>query len=172
MVLGSGNNDEQITHLTRPAVDGPGLVLTDSKGAIANAAHGKPRLQKSSQANVSASLTPLLARASSTVQSSPEPTIPSANQCEFALLWIRSKGLAQGNVGVGVSMSLIWKSPVGDTVTPLRVLLRRKLGVGEDEQLRVANTASPAGTPPAPLPPPGPIPFRKPGCSRWHSPGP
>src|SRR5580692_1564632 len=77
----------------------------------------------------------------------------------LVLLWIRSKGLAHGNVGIGVSMSLIWKSPVGDTVTLLRVLLRRKLGVGEDEQLRVAYTASPAGTPPAPLPPPRTNPF-------------
>ena len=82
----------------------------------------------------------------------PELTIPSANQCEFDALWIRSKGLAQGNVGVGVSMSLIWKSPLGDTATPVRVVvLRAKFG--EDEQLRVANKAA-AGAPPMVFPPP------------------
>ena len=47
-----------------------------------------------------------------------ELTIPSANQCEFAALWIRSRGLAQGNVGVGESMPSIWKLPLGDTGTP------------------------------------------------------
>src|ERR1700680_3239524 len=33
----------------------------------------------------------------------PDLTIPSANQCKFAALWIRSRGLAQGNVGFGES---------------------------------------------------------------------
>jgi hypothetical protein len=88
----------------------------------------------------------------------PELTIPSANQCEFAALWIRSKGLVHGNVGVGESMPLIWKSPLGDTCTPAGdVLLSPKGGV--DRQLRVANTFVPAGTPPAPLPPPRSNPF-------------
>src|SRR5580704_4208929 len=83
----------------------------------------------------------------------PELTIPNANQCAFAALWIRSKGLAQGNVGVGESLPLIWKLPLGDTGTPAKdVLLRPKGEV--DRQLRVAYTLSPAGTPPAPLPPP------------------
>ena len=50
----------------------------------------------------------------------PELTIPNANQCAFAALWIRSKGLAQGNVGVGESLPLIWKLPLGDTGTPAK----------------------------------------------------
>jgi hypothetical protein len=55
-------------------------------------------------------------------------------------------------------VSLILKSPVGDTVTPLRfVLLRAKLG--EDEQLNWANTARFAGMPPAPFPPARTSPF-------------
>ena len=88
----------------------------------------------------------------------PDLTIPSANQWLFAALWIRSRGLAQGNVGVGESVPLIWKLPLGDTVTPAGdVLLRPKGEV--DRQLRVANTFVPAGTPPAPLPPPRTNPF-------------
>src|SRR5580704_249777 len=76
----------------------------------------------------------------------PELTIPNANQCAFAALWIRSNGLAQGNVGVGESLPLIWKLPLGDTGTPAKdVLLRPKGEV--DRQLRVAYTLSPAGTP-------------------------
>src|ERR1700676_1616548 len=82
-----------------------------------------------------------------------EPGIPSANQCKFAVLWIRSRGLAQGNVGFGESMPLIWKLPLGDTGTPAGAVLLRPKGE-VDRQLRVASTFSPAGTPPAPLPPP------------------
>jgi hypothetical protein len=67
----------------------------------------------------------------------PELTIPSANQCEFAALWIRSRGLAQGNVGVGESMPLIWKLPLGDTGTPAGdVILRPK---GEVDSVRRPN---------------------------------
>ena len=64
----------------------------------------------------------------------------------------------QGNVGVGDSAPLIWKLPLGDTGTPAGdVLLRPKGEV--DRQLSVANTFVPAGTPPAPLPPPRTNPF-------------
>ena len=55
-----------------------------------------------------------------------ELTIPSANQCEFAALWIRSKGLVQGNVGVGDSAPLIRKLPLGDTGTPAGDVLLTK----------------------------------------------
>jgi hypothetical protein len=64
----------------------------------------------------------------------------------------------QGNVGVGDSTPLIWKLPLGDTGTPAGdVLLRPKGEV--DRQLSVANTFVPAGTAPAPLPPPRTNPF-------------
>jgi hypothetical protein len=48
----------------------------------------------------------------------PEPKIPTANHPKFAALRINSIGLTQGVGGTGESMSLIWKSPVGDSGTP------------------------------------------------------
>src|SRR5258706_12813817 len=54
-----------------------------------------------------------------TVQSSlPERKIPTANHPKFAALRIKSMGLVQTSGGSGESVSLILKSPLGDSVTP------------------------------------------------------
>jgi hypothetical protein len=82
--------------------------------------------------------------------------IPTANHgLPEPVLRINSIGLSQVVGGTGESLSLIWKSPVGDNVTPVNVV---SLSVGDDAgpQNSEANTdkAGVGGARPAFSPPP------------------
>lgn len=61
-------------------------------------------------------------------------------------------GLAQGNGGVGESVSLILKSPLGESITPAVDVLNWVKGAAV-EQIRVAITDAPGGGRPALFPP-------------------
>jgi hypothetical protein len=74
--------------------------------------------------------------------------IPTANHPRFAALRIKSIGLAVQGTGGSVvpffSVSLIWKSPVGDSATPALDVLNCLKGVAVS-QIRVAITLAPGG---------------------------